>query len=115
MLPVAWGGACDSSGNVTLNADKSCTATFSCVHKAVNVGSNYYDAIQIAYNAAGDGQSLLLQAQGFYEILSLTGSISIKLSGGYGCDYSSNPGRSTLYGSLTIKGGKVTIDKLTIR
>jgi hypothetical protein len=111
---AGWGGACDAGGHVSMDADKSCTATFSCIHKAVNVGSNYYDAIQTAYTAAGEGDTLLLQAQGFYETLSLT-SIGIKLSGGYGCDYSSNPGRSTLYGSMTIKGGKVTVDKLTIR
>jgi hypothetical protein len=42
-------------------------------------------------------------------------SVAVVLKGGYGCEYSANTASSTINGSLTIKGGKVTLENLIIK
>ena len=44
------------------------------------------------------------------KVLSTSQDVSITLSGGYGCDYSMNPGFTTVHGTLTISQGTVIID-----
>jgi hypothetical protein len=40
---------------------------------------------------------------------------TVTLEGGYDCTYSSNPGFTTVNGTLTIKDGKVTVENLIIK
>jgi probable HAF family extracellular repeat protein len=88
-----------------------------CGDKLVKLGgaSPYYTAIQSAYNSASNGQPLLIRASNFTENLLLQGNSQVMLQGGYNCDFSSNPGLTTLTGSLTITGGPVTIENLLIK
>jgi hypothetical protein len=51
----------------------------------------------------------------FDENLLLSHTFPITLKGGYSCDYLSNPGWSTVIGSMTINGGPLTVENLIIR
>jgi hypothetical protein len=77
--------------------------------------STYYRVIQTAYNEASSGQTLQIQGLDFAENVNLNKNIIVKLSGGYDCNYSGNPGFSTVNGSLTISGATVKIANLIIR
>jgi hypothetical protein len=74
-----------------------------------------YSAIQDAYDSLSGGETVQIHAFVFSEALSLQKNISVKLQGGFDCGYSANSGFTTINGSLTIKGGTVTAEKLLIK
>jgi hypothetical protein len=74
-----------------------------------------YSAIQDAYNAMADGDTLQIPANDFTGGLQLYLNKTVKLQGGYNCDFTSNNGFSTISDKMTVKGGKVTIEKLIIK
>jgi hypothetical protein len=67
------------------------------------------------YTDVANNGTIKVQAQVISETLLLTRDVSAKLWGGYGCEFSSNTGWTTLNGSLTIRGGNINIDKLIIK
>jgi hypothetical protein len=66
------------------------------------------------YEAMGDA-TLQIQAQAFGGNLLLDQTKTIKLQGGYDCNFTSNPGVTIINDKMTIQHGKVTIDKITIK
>jgi hypothetical protein len=74
-----------------------------------------FSSIQSGYNAATDNQKIQMQAATFDEDPNLARNISVTLRGGYECGYLSNPGWTTIEGTLTIRGGSVTLEKVLIR
>jgi hypothetical protein len=118
-----WSGACAGNINtcaVTMSQAQSVTATFaapSCSSQLIKVGgtSSFYPTIQDAYNVLTNGQSLELQAADFTESLLLQNNTRVALVGGYGCDFLSNAGYSTIIGSVTINGGTIVTDNVIIR
>ncbi|HTZ17084.1 MAG TPA: hypothetical protein VMB78_01460, partial [Dissulfurispiraceae bacterium] len=74
----------------------------------------YYTTLHDAYREAAADDSILIQAMKFTEDLSLDGN-DVTLRGGYECGFASNPGRSTIKGTLTISGGTVTIENIVIQ
>jgi hypothetical protein len=80
----------------------------------VGIG-NYYSAISTAYSAVASGDVIVVQALELLDNPILSRNINIFLSGGYECNFFSNPGRTTINGSLTISGGTVTVDNLIIK
>jgi hypothetical protein len=80
-----------------------------------NVAIADYTAIQTGYSAAQNGHSVLLQAVVFDEDLELDNAAPVKLRGGYACNYSGNPGFTTITGAVTLSGGAVTIEKVLIK
>jgi C1A family cysteine protease len=73
-----------------------------------------YPAVQTAYDAAADGQTILAQATGFSSGLNIGSNISISLLGGFDTSFISNAGYTTI-GSLTITGGSVTLENIIIK
>ena len=110
--------SCDHDWTATLQITTTPTAA-SCPENPVRIGStsNFYPTILDGYNAASSGQSVLIKALTFNEdpILQHDTSVAVVLKGGYGCDFSLNPASSTIHGSLTIKGGKVTVENIIIK
>jgi hypothetical protein len=76
-----------------------------------------YSSISLAYADALEGQSILAQATVMPDTsLNFADGKSIKLLGGYyECDFSFNPGLTTVQGSMTISGGAVTTDNIIIK
>jgi hypothetical protein len=129
---VTWSGDCSSTGGTptdaicfigNIDADKAITATFDCSNDGIMIkeSTTYYPSVQEAYNSAADGQSILLHRDSgtlVYVLgtgLTLDRDIIVGLSGGYLCDYSVNPFRTSVLGFLNIKKGAVTVDNLTLR
>jgi hypothetical protein len=78
-------------------------------------GTTYsYPDIQAAYEALGS-DTLQLQALEFSGGLLLDQNKTVTLQGGYGCDFTSNPGDTIVSDKLTVKDGKVTIDNLIVQ
>ena len=74
-----------------------------------------YDTIQHAYDSPGTAGMVQIQALVFTGGLMLNQSKNLTLQGGYDCGFTSNVGETILSDKLTVKDGKVTIDKLTIK
>ena len=71
----------------------------------------YFATIQDAFNSAlTSGEAVRVQAMDMPEnSLSWDQNISVVLSGGYGCDFTYNPGFTTVHGTLTIKAGTMNV------
>ena len=111
-----------TDGGMWLTTDRSTWTLIApvrgaCHNPAVRIGGTtlYYSAIQTAYNAATAGQSVLLQALDFVEDLNMANPVPVAVRGGYVCDYSTNPGFTTILGTLTISGGTVDIGNVIIK
>jgi hypothetical protein len=65
-----------------------------CDNLPVKIGgaSHYFTSVQNAYNGAIHDDSVQMQSLDLTEDLDLESTISVKLQGGYECNYSSNPG-----------------------
>jgi len=103
--------------SITLFVMTPGSTTGTCSDQAVTIEgtSNYYTIIQTAYAGAATDQSILAQAMDFNEELNFSGDVDIKLKGGYYCDFASTGGKSVINGSLTVKGGSLTIENIIIR
>jgi hypothetical protein len=125
---VTWSGNCDSTGGTStiatciitsMNAARTVTANFalSCLTQLVKNENipDYYTSINTAYGVAREGDTLMAVSYEFAENLNLTHGINIILKGGYGCDYSSNPGYTTLNGVLTIQADTLTVENIIIK
>ena len=73
-----------------------------------------YSSIQTAYEAAADGDTLLVQNLQFTENLDADKYISITIDGGYDCAFGANPNKSVLKGQSRIIHGTVTMKNIQI-
>lgn len=112
-----WSGACiNTTGDcaVTMDSDKSASATFSVIPNA-RIDNVNYGTLANAYNdIATNG---VIEAKGliFEEDLTLNREVVFTLRGGYSDDYSSRTGGTTLNGVLKILSGSIITDGLFIR
>ena len=74
-----------------------------------------YLSIQSAYNAAADGDAVQGQGIEYIGSLNLDRAISVSLDVGYNCEYTDNPGMTTINGTLLIGAGTVTLKNIQIR
>jgi len=77
-------------------------------------GGSYY-GLRDAYNAAVNGDTIQSQAMVFNENLDFNRDISVTITGGYDCYYSTNVQKSVVNGTITIRNGTVTIENIIIR
>ncbi|HTZ18225.1 MAG TPA: DUF1566 domain-containing protein [Dissulfurispiraceae bacterium] len=85
--------------------------------RLMNAGTpvNTYSTLLAAYNdAASDGYIIQAQATDLTEALALVDNKTVTLRGGYDSDFLLNLSMTTLYGSLTIQGGTLTVENLMI-
>jgi PKD repeat protein len=89
----------------------------SCATQPVKIGGTpyYYSSIQNAYNVTGNHQSVQMQGVGIAGDVNLQNDTIIEIKGGYGCDYSTNPGFTIMQGTLSISDGTVTIENVIIK
>jgi hypothetical protein len=108
---TGWsGGGCSGSGNctVTLNADTTVTATFTCLNQPVRrmPANIQYTSLAAAYAAAVDGDTIQMRNITFQEGATITKSIT--LDGGYDCGFANKIGITTLKGSQVRLSDGVT-------
>jgi hypothetical protein len=77
--------------------------------------SDYYPTIRDAYNNCADGDTMQLHAVDFNEEPVLSHPVTVNLQGGFGCDYSSSSGFSSITGTMTISDGTITLDRIILR
>jgi len=75
----------------------------------------YFSAIQDAYDACNEGDTIEIIAQDFFENLIFDLPGLIYLRGGCDADFVNNPSFTTINGSLTITDGTVDIENIIIK
>jgi len=102
--------------NVTRSHTISATFTADPLVKMINNVQGTFPLLRDSYAAVSDGTAatVLVQAVDFSENLSLDRSINFTLDGGYDAAFSTNPGMSTLNGTITISQGSLSVENLTI-
>ena len=109
-----FGGTDDFT--ISMNGANSITATFdyNAAHKARIYATTpvYYPTLHDAFVNASSGGLIQAWAQPFTENITVTKSLKFK--GGYDDGYVSNGGFSVLHGTLTIKSGRLTVEKLVL-
>lgn len=113
---AGWSGACGGTGNcsVTMDSDKSVTATFNTA-PIVKIGGASYANLQGAYNGAFAGDVIQARAVDFTENLTFNRNVAVTLKGGYDSNYTANSGYTVLHGILAVSDGTVAVENLTIR
>lgn len=115
-----WTGACTASSGdcvVTMDADKSATATFAAASylKLINGATETgYALLSDAYAAAATGNTIKAKAMDFTGPFNFNRAISVILSGGYDSTFQSITGYTTLLNGLTISLGSVTVSGVII-
>jgi hypothetical protein len=99
--------------SLRISADSGATKSIRLMHDGNQV--NLYSTFRNAYAAAGDGDTIQARAVDITETLTFADNINISLRGGYDSVFGTNPHMTTIIGSLTIRGGAVTIDRIMIR
>jgi hypothetical protein len=111
-----WTGACiNTSGHctVSMTSDKSTTAIFSAAPKAM-IGTATYTSLNAAYTAAVNGAVILALDTDLTENLIINKAVTIV--GGHNLTYTGRTGQPTLLiGTVKIRGGKLTVDGITVR
>jgi len=85
-----------------------------CANSPVKLNTQYFNSIQLTYDSASNGDIVQVQALDFTEDLIIDRGITFTLSGGYNCDYSANPGYTTVTGCITIYSGTMDIENIII-
>lgn len=125
LLPTAndistfgsWSGDC--SGNesciVTMDGQKSVTASFSFTPK-VMIGSDGYASLDDAYSAASGDVTILARDAEFAANLKFNKDIAVSLLGGYTAGFATKNGAPTvLKGNLTIRNGSLKVEGVAIK
>lgn len=118
-LFASWSGVCggtDASCNVLMDGDKGAVASFTYVEPArVETTGLDYPHIRDAYAAlSADGTILARQFQ-FDGGFTLDQGWKLLLKGGYNAAYSENSGFSTIAGALTVKHGRLTVERVLVQ
>jgi hypothetical protein len=74
-----------------------------------------YGTLEDAYAASDNGDSIRAKAIVFIGNQTFSRDVTVTLKGGHDCGFASNPGFTSIAGSVTIKGGTVTVENLTIK
>lgn len=112
-----WSGACsgsNSSCSITADADKFVTAAFAAA-PPVRAGSTGYQTLQEALDLVLSGGTVRALATEFSESPVINRKVSIRLHGGYSGSYLENTGWTAVRGTLTIRSGRLTVERIKIR
>ena len=111
-----WSGACSGgSCRVTMDADRSATATFTSPLPA-RIGQTPYNTLQLAYDNAPSAGGVIMLKEGV-----LTGPFtanagkSVTIAGGYNPAFNGAGSDTVIAGSIVVKSGTVIFDEVRVR
>lgn len=111
-------GAIGSYTFTNVTAPHTVTANFSlaaCANQPVRIfGKGSYSTFQAAYDAAADGDLVQSHGQDFTDTFTANRPISITVDGGYDCNYTTNPDRTTIHGAPHITAGTVKLKNIRV-
>lgn len=114
-----WSGACSGAVcTLDMGSDRSVSASFSLdMPHATRIdlpAQASYPSLTAAYAAASSGATISAWGIPFQEGLVCGESKDITIRGGYDQNYSSSEGFSTLHGTLEVRGGSLTLERMII-
>jgi hypothetical protein len=114
---AGWSGACGGSGacNLSMAYDRSVIATFTQYSYVRVMGGSDYGTVMAAYANVGAGGTMKARGREFVENLHLDRSVTTTLKGGYDTGFDTNPGWTTVRGTVTIAAGRVVVERLVVR
>jgi CSLREA domain-containing protein len=122
---MGWSGdyiSSDNPGTVTVNADKTVTATFDPVYRVKLMPNANYASIQDACDAASDPAEIRAQEYFFQEpqgvVIGAVSAKTITIKGGYqlgDTSYTTVTGMTTVQAPLTVGLGRITVDRIEVR
>jgi len=118
---IDWGGACSTCNGltceVTLDSDKSCSATINILPLVRIAGPAFFASVTKAYAQLSEGDSATIQTQAveLNDDVDLNRSIPLTLIGGYDPGFSARNGFTILHGTMTIKRGTLIADRILVR
>ena len=74
----------------------------------------YYSTFLDIFAAVVNGDIIESQAIDFYENLNFNNNTSVTIRGGYSPDFSTQPGYTTIHGTMTISAGTLEVEKLIL-
>lgn len=83
--------------------------------KITNVATNYFKSVQLAYNAALDGDTIQCQAIELAENLSFDQDKTVNIVGGYTSDFAISTGVTRINGAMTLNAGKVSAQSIFLQ
>jgi hypothetical protein len=115
----SWSGDCAGTSlncDLLLDGNKGAAATFTYVEPArVEATGRDYPHIRDAYTALGADGTILARQFQFDGDLTLDQGWKLLIRGGYNPAYSENSGYSTIAGALTVKTGRLTVERVLVK
>jgi len=116
---AGWSGACSGMGDcvVLMDSARDVTATFILI-KPVRIFDavlpRYFDTLQEAYAAAGDGEIIQVTDGILAGGLVANRSVGVSIIGGYDASYSANTLDTLLQGVVRVQQGSVRMEKIKV-
>ncbi len=115
-VPIfAWGVNAYKVSGIMDNTAIFEVATCSTPSVKVFGDPNGYSSIQSAYDSAEEGDTIYSRTAVITQNLNINRNISVRLEGGYNCNYDGITGKTTLNGILTISNGTATIENFMVQ
>ena len=119
-LFAGWfGGVCSGSGDcpITLTSKITVTASFAAQPPIRLPGAPtvFYSLVSLAYDAANSGALIQAREVELAENLLFASDKAVILKGGYTTSFTTQPGMTTVKGTLTIRNGALVVDRVEIR
>lgn len=114
-----WSGDCSDTGDctVSMTADRTVTATFALAPLLRIEGSESTSplTLQSAYDTAPDNAVIQLKEGALTGSLVAGRSVDVAIKGGYDAAYTSNATFTSIQGTVLLRAGKVSVEKLNLR
>lgn len=115
---VSWSDACagcsGTSCKVTVTGGDPCGIIFSSL-KPVRIGTTDFDTLQVAYDVAADGATIMVREYLFSAPLNCKLAKAVIIKGGYNQTWTARSGYTTVQGKMTVEKGSVAVDRVIIR
>jgi len=115
---LTWSANCTVDGNgyctITMDANKTVTATFNFKPQVMMPGPTYYATVQDAYNAVSGSTVIKVRNLTFAEDLVFNLPMDVTLDGGYDDTWATQAGSTNVSGTVTIEAGSLTVNNLSI-
>lgn len=118
---TSWSGDCAGAAvdcTVQMNLDKVITATFTHIAQDIRImrgTPSYFTGLQSAYDGALSGDTIQTANIYLSGPLNLNLGKTVTISGGYINNFTNRSGSTTLDGPVTVRSGKLIVNRLVLR
>jgi len=111
-----WGTDCSGSGECTTNMGqaRSVSAVFT-LAPYIRIGATSYATLQVAYNAAKSGDTIMLAEGSLGGSLTANRAIDIFIRGGFDVNFAASVSHTALQGNISLQQGSIRMGGIRIR